>query len=142
MSGRVLLAMLLLLTAASHAQSQLNLQPDLPAPPTSPPPVKPKYCTIPSEFETRFRLYQGCIASKAHDFEITGDSAESVAIAAIGACGDAKKHFQVYMDECEMKGVGEMTMQKSEKVFHDWAIRSVIYFRAERMSRKQSEKSN
>jgi hypothetical protein len=138
----LLAAGLLLLATVSHVQAQLNLvQPNLPAPPPDNTPLKPKYCTIPSEFKTRLHLYQGCIASKAHDFEITGDSAESVAIAAVRACDDVKRHFEVYLD-CEGNGVGAMTMQKSEKFFHDWAIQSVIEFRAKRVSGKQPEKSN
>jgi hypothetical protein len=125
-SGRLWLAALALLAAVSHAQSQVNLRPDVVAPHTSPPP-KPKYCnTVPSEFATRVHLYQGCIASKAHDFEITGDTAESVAIAAIGACADYRKALQAYIDECGgTKGVGERVMQNEEKFFHDWAMRKL-----------------
>jgi hypothetical protein len=98
---------------------------------------KPKFCDIPSEFEKRVHLYEGCIASRARDFEITGDSAESVATAAIGACDDYKRRIASFIDSCDMAGVGSRTMQRTEKHFHDYAIRSVIEFRAARVSGKR-----
>ena len=98
---------------------------------------KPRICEV--GFENHLRLYEGCIASHAYDYEITGDSAESTAIAAINACDDYKKNFASYMDNCEggPPGVGNLTMQKATKHFHDYAIRSVIQFRAARLTRKR-----
>jgi hypothetical protein len=103
------------------------------------PQSKPKFCNIPSELKKRVLLYEGCIASRAHDFEITGDSAESVATAVIGACGDYRRRIASFIDSCDMAGVGNQTMQKTEKHFHDYAIRSVIEFRAARVSGKRPE---
>jgi hypothetical protein len=104
---------------------------------------KPKFCDIPSEFETRVRLYEGCIASRAHDLEITGDSAESVATAVLGACDDYKRRIATFIDTCGgSSGVGNQTMQQTAKHFHDYAIRSVIEFRAARLSGKRPGNPN
>jgi len=99
---------------------------------------KPKFCDAPSEFENRVRLYEGCIAVRAHEFEITGDNAESVAIAALGACDDYKRRITAFIDICGgSAGVGNRTMQQTAKHFHDYAIQSVIEFRAARLSGKR-----
>jgi hypothetical protein len=98
---------------------------------------KPKFCNIPSEFESRVHLYEGCIASRAHEFEITGDSAERVATAALNACDDYKRRIANFIDVCGgTSGVGDQTMQQSEKRFRDYAIRSVIQFRTARLGGK------
>lgn len=101
---------------------------------------KPNFCNVPSEFENRVHLYEGCIAARSHDFEITGDNAESVASAALGACDDYKRRIAAFIDICygSPPGTGNLTMQKLTKHFHDYAIQAVIEFRAARLSGKRN----
>jgi hypothetical protein len=87
-----------------------------------------------SSFEERVHGYQGCIAAKAREFEITGDTAESVAVAAIGACKDfRRKEVEDYIRTCFVLNGRNVLDQEVEKRFLDWGIRSVITFRSKRL---------
>lgn len=98
---------------------------------------KPKFCTIPSEFENRVHLYEGCIAAKASEFEIAGDTAESVAVAAVGACDDCQRRVEDYIDVCYgPKGIGRSALEQSKKRFQDYAVQAVIEFRSARLRKR------
>jgi len=90
------------------------------------------------DYAHHVRMYQGCIAAKAKELELSGDSAESVATAAIGACRDWRYAIARYIDVClnSGAGVGERALQKTSDVFRDWAIQSAVQARADRLSGK------
>jgi hypothetical protein len=126
---RIRLAFAMLWTSTAAAVAQQTPAPDI--------------CKKTGEFEFRIHMYQGCIADKAKTFEITGDAADSVATAAVGACTGYQKPVAEYIDQCGGAPVGQSTMNNLAPQFHDWGVQAVIEFRAKRMGAKtEPKKSN
>jgi hypothetical protein len=95
------------------------------------------------DFAWHIAIYEGCIATKAEAYERSGDSAESVATAAVGACDSFRLFVEKFID-CESKsqGVGAMTMSSEavQKRFHDYGVQAAIEFRTRRLAPSQSKK--
>jgi hypothetical protein len=105
--------------------------------------AKPKICETKAGLADRHHLYEGCIASQARKLEISGDAAETVATAVIGACDEDMRRIVSYIDACiGPAGVGIETMRKTAKHYRDYAIRAVIEFRAARRSKGPPGNSN
>jgi hypothetical protein len=106
--------------------------------------TKPKICETKFKLAERVQVYEGCLASQAKKLEISGDSAEAVATAVIGACEEDKRRLIVsYIDTClASAGVGNESMRQTAKKWRDYAIRAVIEFRAARRSKEPPENSN
>ena len=88
-------------------------------------------------------LYKGCIASKAKEFEVTGDSASDVATAAVGACLEYRAKMVEYMNSCTPGFTGgDNVMDSLAASFHDWGVQSAITFRAMRLKAQGAAKKS
>jgi hypothetical protein len=96
---------------------------------------RPDFCATNAELSSRVLRYQQCIAFYAKKFEVSGDAAESVATASVGACGELRQPIADYFDQCG-RSPGNEIVKDTDQKFHDFAVLAVIRYRTERMTKK------
>jgi hypothetical protein len=95
-------------------------------------PSKPSYCA--TTFSFNVEMYKGCIANRAEAFEVTGDAADSIATAAVQACGEYRRKLADHLTNCESV-LGYQILDQEAKAFHDYAVGAVVEYRAKRLSK-------
>lgn len=79
--------------------------------------------------------YRGCVESKARLLEPSGESADSVATAAISACHEARHTLRASLMACGGDGLADAATTELDRGLHDKAIEIVVEARARRHSR-------
>jgi hypothetical protein len=98
-------------------------------------------CAGGQELSNRVHLYEVCIAGFAKSFEVSGDTAESVATASVSACGDYRVQLIEVLNQC-YNGSGLQIADSERQRFHDYGVLAVIQYRTERLeSEKKQAKS-
>jgi hypothetical protein len=95
----------------------------------------PEFCKNPNEGFGRRDKFESCVAAYARRYEISGDTAESVATAAITMCASLKKPIADYFTQC-LHVNGADALAGMEQPFHDFAVLAVVNARAERLAGK------
>ena len=91
-------------------------------------------CSTSTALETYVRDYRGCIVEKAQAFEVNGDTAESVAMAAIQACIEYRQRIEDHVNLCggANGASGAEVMEQAAQEYHDFAVETVMKRRAQR----------
>src|ERR1700741_701373 len=87
--------------------------------------AKPDICSKDGELTARVKTYEQCIAGYAKKYEITGDAAESVATAAVSACGSFRIPIVEFLNQCFHASGNEIADSEQQK-FHDFGVQAVI----------------
>ena len=91
-------------------------------------------CASNAALKSYVQEYRNCIVEKAVTYEVSGDSPDSIATAALSACSEFRQRIEDHIDLCGgISGAsGAEVMRQAAQQYHDFAVQAVLERRANR----------